>query len=74
MIDRCQAAILVALAVIVSSAAPMQRREGAALAQQVPMILAHAEGADPGGAAGEAASKEACAAPHRYLDLINAGK
>jgi hypothetical protein len=39
MIDRCQAAILVALAVIVSSAAPMQRREGAALAQQVPMIL-----------------------------------
>ena len=74
MIDRYQAAILVALAVIVSSAAPMLCCEGAASAQQVPMVLAHAEGADAGGTAGEAASKEVCAAPHRYVDLINAGK
>lgn len=73
MIDRGNAASVVALAVIVSFAAFAPCAQGAASGRRAPIVLAQAEHSN---AAGEStvAPTGACAAPHQYVDLINAGK
>lgn len=74
MIHPGKAANLIALAVVATLAvgAPARAGDGAS-GRQAPIMLAQAEGSAGNGAAAAGAAG-ACVAPHRYVDLINAGK
>jgi predicted SnoaL-like aldol condensation-catalyzing enzyme len=75
VIDRGKAVSLIALAVTVGFAAHALCAEAAAPRRKAPIVLAQAEGSNGDSAAvGGADSRGACAAPHEYVDLINAGK
>ncbi len=76
MVDRGKLAGLIALTAAVVLAAGVQaaRAGDGVSGSQARIVLAQAEGSAGNGAAATTGGAGACAAPHQYVDLINAGK